>query len=84
MPDIIETRLVMFTFRASFMFKFEDLLTLKPLLQFDTKYYYEVGIGSTTRQFWFVTPPEVGPDAAYTFGLIGTSFTRHVSTKVWL
>lgn len=40
-------------------------------LQFDTKYYYEVGIGNTTRQFWFVTPPEVGPDVPYTFGLIG-------------
>ncbi|TXG52152.1 hypothetical protein EZV62_021321 [Acer yangbiense] len=40
-------------------------------LEFDTKYYYEVGIGNTTRQFWFVTPPEVGPDVPYTFGLIG-------------
>lgn len=40
-------------------------------LEFDTKYYYEVGIGNTTRQFWFVTPPESGPDVPYTFGLIG-------------
>ncbi|KAK0576389.1 hypothetical protein LWI29_016676 [Acer saccharum] len=40
-------------------------------LEFDTKYYYEVGIGNTTRQFWFITPPEVGPDVPYTFGLIG-------------
>ena len=42
------------------------------LLQYDTKYNYEVGIGNTTRQFWFVTPPKVGPDVPYTFGLIGT------------
>jgi hypothetical protein len=40
-------------------------------LQFDTKYYYEVGIGNTTRQFWFLTPPKPGPDVPYTFGLIG-------------
>ncbi|PSR99636.1 Purple acid phosphatase [Actinidia chinensis var. chinensis] len=40
-------------------------------LEFDTKYYYEVGIGSSTRQFWFTTPPKVGPDVPYTFGLIG-------------
>ena len=26
-------------------------------MQFDTKYYYEVGIGNITLQFWFVTPP---------------------------
>ncbi|KAG5018255.1 hypothetical protein JHK87_014110 [Glycine soja] len=40
-------------------------------LEFDTKYYYEVGIGNTTRQFWFKTPPPVGPNVPYTFGLIG-------------
>lgn len=40
-------------------------------IQFDTKYYYEVGIGNTTRQFWFKTPPPVGPNVPYTFGLIG-------------
>jgi hypothetical protein len=39
--------------------------------QYDTKYYYEVGLGNTTRQFWFTTPPEIGPDVPYTFGLIG-------------
>ncbi|KAK4401502.1 Purple acid phosphatase 2 [Sesamum angolense] len=33
--------------------------------------YYEVGIGHTTRTFWFTTPPAVGPDVPYTFGLIG-------------
>ncbi|XP_031269141.1 purple acid phosphatase 2-like [Pistacia vera] len=40
-------------------------------LEFDTKYYYEVGIGNTTRQFCFITPPESGPDVPYTFGIIG-------------
>ncbi|KVI02013.1 Iron/zinc purple acid phosphatase-like C-terminal domain-containing protein [Cynara cardunculus var. scolymus] len=30
---------------------------------YDTKYYYEVGIGHTTRTFWFTTPPAVGPDS---------------------
>ncbi|KAL2254781.1 purple acid phosphatase 2 [Sesamum indicum] len=40
-------------------------------LEYDTKYYYEVGIGHTRRTFWFTTPPAVGPDVPYTFGLIG-------------
>lgn len=40
-------------------------------LEFNTKYYYVVGIGHTPRKFWFVTPPKVGPDVPYTFGLIG-------------
>ncbi|KAJ9551737.1 hypothetical protein OSB04_015782 [Centaurea solstitialis] len=40
-------------------------------LQYNTKYYYEVGIGHTPRTFSFTTPPEVGPDVPYTFGLIG-------------
>ncbi|KAF8013513.1 hypothetical protein BT93_I1376 [Corymbia citriodora subsp. variegata] len=44
--------------------------TLKKLT-YNTKYYYEVGIGHTVQQFWFITPPEVGPDVPYTFGLIG-------------
>ncbi|KAI8024760.1 Purple acid phosphatase 2 [Camellia lanceoleosa] len=39
--------------------------------QYNSKYYYEVGIGHTTRTFWLMTPPEVGPDVPYTFGLIG-------------
>lgn len=41
------------------------------ILQYDTKYYYEVGVGQTPRTFWFKTPPKVGPDVRYTFGLIG-------------
>ncbi|XP_051147063.1 purple acid phosphatase 2-like [Andrographis paniculata] len=44
--------------------------TLKNLT-YNTKYYYEVGIGNTTRTFWFITPPPIGPDVPYTFGLIG-------------
>ncbi|PWA35832.1 purple acid phosphatase [Artemisia annua] len=40
-------------------------------LEYDTKYYYELGLGLASRTFWFTTPPEVGPDVPYTFGLIG-------------
>ncbi|XP_020697635.1 purple acid phosphatase 2-like [Dendrobium catenatum] len=40
-------------------------------LKYDTKYYYAVGVGHTLRKFWFTTPPKVGPDVPYTFGLIG-------------
>ena len=40
-------------------------------LQHDTKYYYQVGIGQNPRTFWFMTPPKVGPDVPYTFGVIG-------------
>ncbi|KAM0951741.1 putative Acid phosphatase [Dioscorea sansibarensis] len=36
--------------------------TLKNL-KFDTKYYYEVGIGHTKQKSWFNTPPKVGPDS---------------------
>ncbi|KAG7971798.1 hypothetical protein I3843_07G152800 [Carya illinoinensis] len=50
-------------------------------LEFDTKYYYEVGIGNTTRQFWFRTPPSVGPDVPYTFGLIGDLGQTHDSNR---
>ncbi|KAJ0010299.1 hypothetical protein Pint_34769 [Pistacia integerrima] len=38
---------------------------------FDTKYYYVVGGGKTSRKFWFKTPPKAGLDVAYTFGLTG-------------
>ena len=30
------------------------------VFQFDTKYYYVVGIGYTVRRFWFKTPPSFG------------------------
>ncbi|EPS60634.1 hypothetical protein M569_14168, partial [Genlisea aurea] len=39
-------------------------------LEPNTKYYYTVG-ELTERTFWFTTPPAVGPDVPYTFGLIG-------------
>lgn len=57
-------------------FRFEyyvDFILCVNSWQFSTKYYYVVGIGHTERQFWFVTPPEVGPDVPYSFGLIGNS-----------
>ncbi|KAI8533046.1 hypothetical protein RHMOL_Rhmol11G0265400 [Rhododendron molle] len=38
--------------------------------KFNTKYFYQVGTGQTTRTFWFTSPPEVGLDVLYTFGLI--------------
>ncbi|XP_043712889.1 purple acid phosphatase 2-like isoform X1 [Telopea speciosissima] len=50
-------------------------------LEFDTKYYYEVGIGKTKRQFWFRTPPQVGPDVPYTFGLMGDLGQTYDSNK---
>ncbi|KAJ3674678.1 hypothetical protein LUZ60_005294 [Juncus effusus] len=40
-------------------------------LEFDTLYYYAVGEGQALRTFSFRTPPQVGPDVPYTFGLIG-------------
>ncbi|CAL1353612.1 unnamed protein product [Linum trigynum] len=40
-------------------------------LEYNTKYYYEVGIGHNVRRFSFTTPPPVGPDVPYTFGMIG-------------
>ncbi|KAK2978262.1 hypothetical protein RJ640_017113 [Escallonia rubra] len=50
-------------------------------LEFNTKYYYEVGAGSLARTFWFTTPPEVGPDVPYTFGLIGDLGQSYDSNK---
>ncbi|KAD6794379.1 hypothetical protein E3N88_05275 [Mikania micrantha] len=41
-------------------------------LDFDTKYHYELGSSeSRRRRFWFMTPPAVGPDVPYTFGIMG-------------
>ncbi|KAL3621277.1 prolyl aminopeptidase [Castilleja foliolosa] len=50
-------------------------------LKYDTKYYYKIGTGNTTttRTFWFTTPPEVGPDVPYTFGFIGDLGQTHDS-----
>ncbi|PKI38601.1 hypothetical protein CRG98_041034 [Punica granatum] len=40
-------------------------------LEFDTKYHYTLGTGHVRRTFSFTTPPKVGPDVPYTFGIIG-------------
>ncbi|OVA08700.1 Phosphoesterase domain [Macleaya cordata] len=40
-------------------------------LEYNTKYFYELGTGHVTRRFSFTTPPKVGPDVPYTFGIIG-------------
>ncbi|XP_039058620.1 purple acid phosphatase 2-like [Hibiscus syriacus] len=40
-------------------------------LYYNTRYYYEVGLDHTRRTFWFTTPPSVGPNVPYAFGLIG-------------
>ncbi|KAJ8767115.1 hypothetical protein K2173_013512 [Erythroxylum novogranatense] len=50
-------------------------------LKFNTKYYYEVGTLHSKRQFWFKTPPAVGPDVPYTFGLIGDLGQSYDSNK---
>ncbi|XP_073001698.1 phosphoenolpyruvate phosphatase [Typha latifolia] len=40
-------------------------------LEYNTKYYYKIGKGDSAREFWFQTPPDIDPDAPYTFGIIG-------------
>ncbi|KAH6818379.1 purple acid phosphatase 6 [Perilla frutescens var. frutescens] len=40
-------------------------------LKYDTKYFYQLGKHDVTRRFSFRTPPKVGPDIPYTFGVIG-------------
>ncbi|KAK8562979.1 hypothetical protein V6N12_011041 [Hibiscus sabdariffa] len=40
-------------------------------LEYDTKYHYVVGDRNSSREFWFTTPPELGPDVPYTFGIMG-------------
>ncbi|XP_071716041.1 bifunctional purple acid phosphatase 26-like [Rutidosis leptorrhynchoides] len=40
-------------------------------LEYDTKYYYEIGEGDSARSFWFQTPPKIDPNAYYKFGIIG-------------
>lgn len=39
--------------------------------QYDTKYYYEIGDGDSSRRFWFQTPLPIDPDAPQKFGIIG-------------
>ncbi|CAL1359070.1 unnamed protein product [Linum trigynum] len=40
-------------------------------LEYATKYYYKLGDGESSREFWFQTPPKIHPDAPYKFGIIG-------------
>ncbi|MCH88975.1 purple acid phosphatase-like protein, partial [Trifolium medium] len=42
-------------------------------LEHNTKYYYRIGSGDSSREFWFETPPKVEADAPYKFGIIGIS-----------
>ncbi|KRY02946.1 Bifunctional purple acid phosphatase 26, partial [Trichinella patagoniensis] len=39
-------------------------------LEYNTRYYYKIGVGSSAREFWFDTPPDIDADASYTFGII--------------
>ncbi|XP_073289854.1 purple acid phosphatase 5-like [Primulina huaijiensis] len=40
-------------------------------LKYDTRYIYELGKHNAARKFSFTTPPKVGPDVPYTFGVMG-------------
>ncbi|XP_007011812.2 PREDICTED: bifunctional purple acid phosphatase 26 [Theobroma cacao] len=40
-------------------------------LEYETKYYYKIGVGASSREFWFQTPPKIDPDSPFTFGIIG-------------
>ncbi|KAB2618565.1 bifunctional purple acid phosphatase 26-like [Pyrus ussuriensis x Pyrus communis] len=40
-------------------------------LEYDTKYYYKIGNGDSSREFWFTTPPKIDPNSHYIFGIIG-------------
>ncbi|KAJ0803945.1 putative peroxidase, Acid phosphatase [Helianthus annuus] len=40
-------------------------------LEYDSTYYYELGEGESARSFWFQTPPKIGPNVPYKFGIIG-------------
>ncbi|KAM0017936.1 putative phosphoric monoester hydrolase [Helianthus debilis subsp. tardiflorus] len=40
-------------------------------LEYNTKYYYQIGEGDSARSFWFKTPPKIDPNAYYKFGIIG-------------
>ncbi|KAL9309511.1 putative Acid phosphatase [Arabidopsis thaliana] len=50
-------------------------------LEYETKYFYELGTGRSTRQFNFMTPPKVGPDVPYTFGVIGDLGQTYASNQ---
>ncbi|XP_049352906.1 purple acid phosphatase 5-like [Solanum verrucosum] len=40
-------------------------------LKYNVTYIYQLGEHNSTRRFSFTTPPKVGPDVPYTFGIIG-------------
>ncbi|MBA0626451.1 hypothetical protein Godav_004117 [Gossypium davidsonii] len=40
-------------------------------LEYETEYYYKIGEGHSSREFWFQTPPKIDPDSPFTFGIIG-------------
>ncbi|ESQ55503.1 hypothetical protein EUTSA_v10025132mg [Eutrema salsugineum] len=50
-------------------------------LEYDTKYIYEVGTDQSVRQFHFTTPPKVGPDVPYTFGIMGDLGQTYASNE---
>eukprot|EP00250_Pteridium_aquilinum_P017959 c23866_g1_i1 orf=384-1739(-) len=50
-------------------------------LKHNTKYHYKLGEGDSAREFWFWTPPDVDPDAAYAFGIIGDLGQTYDSRK---
>ncbi|CAN8328010.1 unnamed protein product [Cochlearia groenlandica] len=50
-------------------------------LEYDTKYIYEVGTDKSVRQFNFTTPPPVGPDVPYTFGIMGDLGQTYASNE---
>ncbi|KAL0802889.1 hypothetical protein Bca101_058065 [Brassica carinata] len=50
-------------------------------LEYETKYFYELGTGRSTRQFSFTTPPKAGPDVPYTFGVIGDLGQTYASNQ---
>nr|VDD05652.1 unnamed protein product [Brassica rapa] len=60
-----------------------DFFITPPLknLEYDTKYMYEVGTDKSVRQFSFTTPPKVGPDVPYTFGIIGDLGQTYASNE---
>ena len=47
-------------------------------MQYNVTYIYQLGEHNSTRTFSFTTPPKVGPDVPYTFGIIG----EHDSTII--
>ncbi|CAA7035759.1 unnamed protein product [Microthlaspi erraticum] len=50
-------------------------------LEYNTTYIYEVGAHPSVRQFNFTTPPAVGPDVPYTFGIIGDLGQTYASNE---